>query len=285
MWIDWNYYFRLPYWTMHQCACLLLNFNPKHLVDEETWGRNKHNYKKDDESLRFDNIFEDFHSNYEYDEGEEILEYSEIIEYILDKTQIITDNLTPYVLTKTLQPDVDDTLFDYNDEEFDVADDLDKIDILKFINLVLTEGVLAGWISDSESEEEDEDEDELSEGEEENDLGESSDDVEDEQEDDVEDEEDDCGGIRIPEAFIIFAKNNNPAPVREKRDTKNKLRSDDLVNWVKETGYTSGKRDEDIFDELYKRNARLWLSLDTFRRWISSDEGKEVIHLLPNNYR
>ena len=39
MFIDWDFYFNLPYWTVHQAACLIAGCDPDLLTDTDKWRR------------------------------------------------------------------------------------------------------------------------------------------------------------------------------------------------------------------------------------------------------
>lgn len=82
------------------------------------------------------------------------------------------------------------------------------------------------------------------------------------------------------------AKKAQPQAKSGANDGKNKLRTDHVKKWVKDTKYTGGKFDKTINAALKAQEPGLWGdTIDTFRKWIQSDEAMEAKALLPNKRR
>lgn len=71
-----------------------------------------------------------------------------------------------------------------------------------------------------------------------------------------------------------------------KKGDADRSRTEHVKQWVKENKYTGGKVDKQINDELHTERPDLWgKTMDTFRKWIQTDEAKEAKALLPNKRR
>lgn len=78
------------------------------------------------------------------------------------------------------------------------------------------------------------------------------------------------------------AKSRNNA----KKEKPDHLRTEHVKLWIESTKYTGGKSDKQINTELKTEKPDLWGDkMDTFRKWIQSEEAMQVKALLPNSRR
>jgi hypothetical protein len=72
-----------------------------------------------------------------------------------------------------------------------------------------------------------------------------------------------------------------------KKEGDDKARAENVVKWVKDEGYKGGWYDKQIVDALRDTGSTLWgaKGISTYRKWLSTPEGRAVKHLLPNARR